>query len=202
WTAVAVGLLGVLVIVRPGAGVFEPAVILALLAAVSYATGIILTRKVSGDTNGASMTLVTVVFFVVAGLVLGLLFSSELLESIGSSPHPSLAFLYRPWTWPVGTDWLLLIAIGVISGIGFFALTQAYRLAEASLVTSFEYTYLPWSVLWGWVFFSTLPDVWTWIGLVLIVGAGLGIVYREAQLYRRRGRRRLLRRGLGVLRQR
>ena len=202
WTAVAVGLVGVLTIVRPGAGVFEPAVILALLAAVSYATAIVLTRKIGATTNGGTMTLITVLFFVIAGAVLGLVFSSGLVGSGGTDPHPSLAFLYRSWTWPVGVDWLLLIGIGVISGIGFFTLTQAYRLAEASLVTSFEYTYLPWSVLWGWVFFATLPDLWTWVGLVLIVGAGLGIVYRESQLYRRRGRRRLLRRGLGVLRQR
>ncbi len=103
--------------------------------------------------------------------------------------------------WPESGDWLLLIAIGLISGVGFFALGQAYRVAEASLVTPFEYTYLPWAVLWGWVFFGVLPDSATWIGLVLIVGAGLLIVFRESALARR-GRRRILRRGLGVLRQR
>lgn len=197
WLAVSIGLAGVLTIVRPGSEVFEPAVILALLAAISYAASIILTRKLGTRSNGGSMTLVAVLFYIVAGTAIGLVFSQ-----VESTPaHPSLAFLYRNWGWPVGRDWLLLVAIGLISGIGFFALSQAYRLAEASLVTPFEYTYLPWAVLWGWVFFGALPDVATWIGLVLIVGAGLMIVAREAQLARR-GRRPILRRGLGVLRQR
>ena len=197
WLAVSVGLVGVLVIVRPGSAVFEPAVILALLAAVSYASAIILTRKLGPHTNGGSMTLISVVFFIAAGLALGLVVTP--FES--SSAHPSIAFLFRDWIRPDGSDWLLLMGIGAISGVGFFALSQAYRLAEASLVTPFEYTYLPWAVLWGWVFFDALPDTATWIGLVLIVGAGLGIVYREARLAGR-GRRRILRRGLGVLRQR
>lgn len=197
WLAVSIGLAGVLVIVRPGSAVFEPAVVLAVLAAVSYATSIILTRKLGPHSNGGSMTLVAVVFYIVAGLVVGLVFSQ--IES--TSAHPSVAFLFRNWMWPEGGDWLLLVGIGLISGVGFFALSQAYRLAEASLVTPFEYTYLPWAVLWGWVFFGALPDTATWIGLFLIVGAGLMIVAREAQLARR-GRRRILRRGLGVLRQR
>ncbi len=197
WLAVSIGLAGVLTIVRPGTDVFEPAVVLALLAAVSYAASIILTRKLGPRSNGGSMTLAAVLFYIVAGSSVGLVFSQ-----VDSTPaHPSLAFLYRNWGWPDGRDWLLLLAIGLISGIGFFALSQAYRLAEASLVTPFEYTYLPWAVLWGWVFFDALPDAATWIGLILIVGAGLMIVAREAQLARR-GRRPILRRGLGVLRQR
>ncbi len=198
WIAVAVGLLGVLVIVRPGAGVFEPAIVLALLAAIAYAVGIILTRRLGPTTNGATLAMISMIFFIVAGSAAALIFTR--FDPAGA--HPSLAFLYRSWVTPSGREWLMLIGIGAISGVGFFALSQAYRLAEASVVTPFEYTFLPWSVLWGWVFFGALPDVWTWVGLVLIVGAGLGIVYRESQLYRDRGRRRLLRRGLGPLRQR
>ena len=67
WLAVALGLIGVVVIVQPGAGVFEPAAVLALLAAVTYATSIVLTRKLGNRTNGGSMTLFTVCFFIVAG---------------------------------------------------------------------------------------------------------------------------------------
>ena len=109
-----------------------------------------------------------------------------------------MAFLFRPWVWPQGTDWALFAVLGCISAIGFFALSQAYRLADASVVTPFEYTYLPWAVLWGFVFFGSLPGLHTWIGLVLIVGSGLFVIYREAV----RGRRIVRRRGLGILRQR
>lgn len=194
WFAVFMGMAGVLVIVQPGASVFDPAAVLALLAAVFYATSIICTRKLGHRTNGGTMTLITLLFFVVAGGVLGVVFSGE----TTTTPHPSLAFLYRGWTAPGQTDWILLMVLGAISGIGFFALSQAYRLAEASVVTPFEYTYLPWAILWGYVVFGSLPGINTWIGLTLIVGAGLLIVFRETL----KGRRLVRRKGLGVLRQR
>ena len=140
------------------------------------------------------MTVFMLGFFILGGAVCGLVFSNIPVDS----PHPSVAFLFRAWTWPEPTHWLLFLALGCISGIGFFALSQAYRLADASVVTPFEYAYLPWTVLWGYVFFGSLPDSLTWVGLFLIVGAGLFILFRETV----GGRRVVRRRGLGVLRQR
>lgn len=194
WLAVVMGLAGVVVIVQPGAAVFEPAAVLALLAAVAYAISIICTRRLGSRSNGGTMTLFSVIFFILGGGVLGLVFSG--LQT--ASPHPSLAFLYRDWVAPAAMDWLLLMVLGCTSGAGFFALSQAYRLAEASVVTPFEYTYLPWAILWGYLMFGALPGVSTWIGLTLIVGAGLLIVFRETL----QGRNVVRRRGLGVLRQR
>ncbi len=194
WIAVVIGLAGVVVIVQPGSGVFEPAAVLALGAAISYGISIIITRKIGKAAKGGSMTLFTLVLFVIYGAILGAVFSN--VEN--SSPHPSLAFLYREWIWPAADQWILLLALGVISAIGFFCLAQAYRVAESSVVTPFEYTYLPWSVLWGYVFFAALPSYSTWIGLTMIVGAGLLIVFREAVL----GRKIVRRKGLGIMRQR
>ncbi|QGX96969.1 DMT family transporter [Roseovarius faecimaris] len=194
WFAVILGLTGVVVIVQPGAGVFDPAAVLALLAAVTYAMSLILTRKIGNRAKGGSMTLFTLFVFVIYGGLLGLLFSNV----EGSSPHPSFAFLYRAWIWPELWHWFLFAGLGCIAAIGFFSLAQAYRLAEASVVTPFEYTYLPWAILWGFLIFGTLPDMNTWIGLVMIVGAGLLIVFREAS----KGRKLVVRRGLGIMRQR
>lgn len=194
WMAVVIGLAGVVVIIRPGASVFDPAAVLALLAAVTYATAIIATRKLGNTTSGGASTIFTAIFFVIMGGIVGLVFQGQ--ET--ASAHPSLQFLYREWTWPAGNEWLYFLGLGLISGIGFYALTQAYRIADASVVTPFEYTYLPWAVLWGFVFFGALPDLYTWIGLSLIVGSGLFIVYREAV----RGRKIVRNRGLGVMRQR
>ena len=187
WAAVVFGLIGVLIIVRPGSGLFEPAALLAVAAAVTYAASIVCTRKLGKRTTGSSMTLFTVITFIAAGGLLGLIFSGQDTTSV----HPSLLFLYREWVMPTGFDWILLTCLGLISGIGFFALTQAYRLADTSVVTPFEYSYMPWSVLWGFVFFGMLPGYHTWLGLVLIVGAGLFIIYREAvkdgRVFKRRG---------------
>lgn len=194
WLAVTVGLIGVLVAMRPGFGVFEPAALLALAAAIAYACSIIATRRLGNATNGGSLTLFATCFFTLAGAGLGVAFAGA--ET--ASTHPSIAFLYHPWIWPQGVDWMRLMAIGCISAVGFFALSQAYRLADACVVTPLEYSYLPWAVLWGYLFFGNLPGVHTWIGLALIVGSGLFVIYREAA----QGRRLVFRRGLGVLRQR
>ena len=192
--AIALGLAGVLVIVQPGVGVFQPAAAFALLAAVFYAISIIATRKLGHRSNGTTISLITVVTYIIGGGLVGLVFT--LLDI--PSPDPSLDFLFRDWVWPDTRDWLLLMVIGATAAAVFFCLAQAYRLAEASLVTPFEYTAMPWAVLWGWVFFSTLPDAATWIGLIMIITAGLLIVFRETASDSQTVRRR----GLGVFRQR
>ncbi len=194
WGAVIVGLIGVLVIVRPGLGVFEPAALLALLATATYAISIIATRKMGTKVSGSAMTIFTLGFYALGGGLVGLVFSNIAVDS----PHPSLAFLFRAWFWPEPEHWLLFCALGLISGIGFYALSQAYRLADASMVTPFEYTYLPWAILWGFVFFGNLPDLPTWIGMLIIVAAGLYILSRESV----RGRALVRKKGLGVMRQR
>ncbi|MEM6588879.1 MAG: DMT family transporter [Pseudomonadota bacterium] len=192
--AIFLGLAGVLVIVQPGMGVFQPAAIFALLAAVFYAVSIIATRKLGRQTNGTTMTVITIVTYIIGGGLVGVLF----VVMPVTSPHPSLDFLFREWTMPAAQDWLLLAIIGGTAAAGFFCLAQAYRLAEASVVTPFEYTAMPWAVLWGWVFFSDLPDTATWLGLTMIIAAGLLIVFRETVQNRRIVRRK----GLGVFRQR
>lgn len=194
WGAVVVGLLGVLIIVRPGLGVFEPAALLALTAAITYAIAIVATRKLGQSARGSTMTIFMLGVYLLGGGFVGLIFS----QIEVTSPHPSLAFLFRPWSWPEPEHWLLFGALGLISGVGFFALTQAYRLADASVVTPFEYTYLPWAILWGFLFFGNLPDLPTWIGMLVIVGSGLFILFRESI----RGRAIVSKRGLGVMRQR
>ncbi|MEM7598264.1 MAG: DMT family transporter [Pseudomonadota bacterium] len=192
--AIFLGLAGVLVIVQPGMGVFQPAAIFALLAAVFYAFSIMATRKLGRRTNGTTMTVITVVTYIIGGGLVGAVFAIAPMDS----PHASLDFLFREWVWPAPGDWVLLVVIGGTAAAGFFCLAQAYRLAEASVVTPFEYTAMPWAVLWGWIFFSELPDTATWIGLSMIISAGLLIVFRETV----QNRRLVLRKGLGVFRQR
>ena len=87
--------------------------------------------------------------------------------------HPSLDFLVRPWAMPTPKDFLLMAACGVIAAIAIPLLTQAYRLAEANIVTVFEYTGMIWAPLWGFLFFGEIPRWTTLLGMLLIVTAGL-----------------------------
>jgi drug/metabolite transporter (DMT)-like permease len=90
----------------------------------------------------------------------------------------SLGFLLRAWTMPSMTDFLLMAATGPIAAIGTVLLTQAYRMAEANLVASFEYTGLIWASLWGFTFWGEVPGFATLAGAALIVGAGLYMLTR------------------------
>lgn len=89
----------------------------------------------------------------------------------------SLAFLLRDWSMPATKDLLLLGLCGPIAAIGMLLLTEAYRMSEVNFVTPFEYTGLIWATLWGFAVFSEIPAWTTLIGALLIVGAGLYVLF-------------------------
>jgi drug/metabolite transporter (DMT)-like permease len=90
--------------------------------------------------------------------------------------HPSIAFLTRGWVMPSPTDLLLMASCGLISAIGISLLTFAYQIAPSSKVAPFEYSFMFWGVLWGWMFWGSLPDLIGWVGIAVIIGAGLMVI--------------------------
>ena len=170
WTAVAVGFVGVLVMLRPGSGLFEPAALLSLVAAAMYATSMLMARRL-GVAQAASV----MAFYQNWVFFAGAAATALLLDQLGivRADHPSLSFLVRPWVWPSLWDGLLIASCGVIAAAGTLLLTSAYQVARASLVTSFEYTGILWAPLWGFLFFAEVPRPTTIAGAALIVVAGL-----------------------------
>ena len=189
WLAVAIGFIGVVIMTRPSGGGIEPAAVLAVLAALFYAFSAILTRRLGATESGVSLALsATLVYFAVNGL-LGLWIGDGALAQKG---HPSLEFLLRAWMWPTWRDFWLMAACGLIAAFGFYFLSQAYRLAQATTVSPFEYVGLPLAALWGFLFWREVPQATTILGVVLIVGSGLYVLHRESI----RGRRTAAGRGL------
>jgi drug/metabolite transporter (DMT)-like permease len=170
WLAVLLGFAGVMVMLQPGSGLFEPAALLSLLAAALYGMAMLMARKF-GDTLSASVMAFyqNGVFMVGAGL------AALALHGLGvvRAEHPSLSFLVRPWVMPSLTDGLLIAACGVVAAVGIMLLTNAYRVARASTVTPFEYTGILWAPMWGFLFFSEVPRATTLAGAAVIVVAGL-----------------------------
>ena len=181
WAAIVAGFLGVLIMVRPGAGVFEPAAVLALLSAMGYAVGQMLGRPLSQKV--APIIIATWQNFVYAGLAigLGLLFN---LVDFGTFTHPSLVFLSRPWVWPGAFDATLLLGHGVLAGCAMIMFINAYRLAETNFVAPFEYSAMIWAVGFGLVLFGDFPDLYTWIGAAIVIAAGILMILRDRQLDR------------------
>jgi drug/metabolite transporter (DMT)-like permease len=176
WSAVAVGFIGVLVIMRPQ-GELSLAAVLAVVSAVAYAMSAILARRIGAVDSAESMTITaSLVYAVFAGLA-GLFLGDGRLSGTG---RPEFEFLLRGWIWPTPTDFALFALCGLIAAIGFTFLTQGYRVARATSVAPFEYSSLPWAVLWGWLIWSDLPDAWLALGIILVVGSGLYVFRREA----------------------
>jgi len=169
-TTVVIGMLGVLVMLRPGAGLFDWAALLSLGSALLYGFSQLMARKI-GDTESSTIMAFyqNGAYLVGAAVVAGTFW----LAGITHAAHPSLEFLVRPWVWPATQDFLAMAACGFVASAGMILLSQGYRLAPANRVATFEYTGIIWSPLWGFLFFAEVPRSTTAIGAALIVGAGL-----------------------------
>ena len=80
---------------------------------------------------------------------------------------------------PQGFDLLLMLAIGLIAAVGFYCLSQAYVVSEASAIAPFEFTYILWAVVFGYLFWNEIPGTTTFIGILVLVSSNLYIWYRE-----------------------
>lgn len=179
WGAVIVGLVGVVVMLRPGVADFQPAMLLPLLAALAYALMHMMTRRMAGSESAATMTVYVQLTFIVTSVLIGALVGDGRFAG-GSSL--ALEFLLRPWHWPAPADWPLLATIGLASAFGALLMAQAYRLGEAALIAPFEYVNMPLAILMGLVIFGEWPDALAWLGITLICGAGLYMLWRETQV--------------------
>lgn len=88
----------------------------------------------------------------------------------------------RPWVTPALPDMALMAACGAIAALGLTLLNQAYRIAPSASLAPFEYSALLWGLLWGWLVWSDWPDAITWVGIAILVGAGLAVLRPERQV--------------------
>src|SRR5262245_13030266 len=186
WGAVLLGLVGVLVVLRPGTAVFEPAALLVVVSALFYAMSQTITRHLGVTDSAATIALTSTLFSVPVAAVGGLVAGRH---GAGETLHPSLAFLVRGWVLPGWGELALMALCGLVAGTGAYALAQAYRAAPAGTVAPFEYVTIVWAVVWGYAFWGHVPGGATVVGLVLIVGAGLSVVHHQAVAGRGRAAR-------------
>ena len=176
WFAILLGLGGVAVMLRPGSGGFHPAFLLPLAAALAYALVQFMTRKLGMAEKASTMAFYIQLTFVVVSSAIGLTLGDGMLAGRG---NPSLEFLLRAWVWPSTGDAMIMLAIGCMSGLAGYLISQAYRISEAALVAPFEYAALPLAIFWSVFLWGDWPDPISWLGIALIAGAGLYAFYRE-----------------------
>ncbi len=159
WAAIGVGFVGVLVILRPGGEVFSLGGMIGLISSLLFSFSMIFTKQLSRtESNGAIVTYFALTSTVLSGLAL-------------------------PFSWvqPSGGDWALLVAVGLVGGVGQILITHAFRSAPAAIVSPFQYTSILWGLIFGYAFFGDLPDAIMLAGAAIVVASGLYILYRETR---------------------
>ena len=163
WAAVALGFVGVLIIVRPGSAAFTAGTLVALAAAVLSGTVSIQIKQLSRTDPADRIVLVTTLLWVPMSLL------------------PALTV----WEWPRGIVWLWVIAAGMLGTGGHMLWTRALKLGDVSALTPISFTQLPLVAIAGWLLFREPVDRWTAIGAGIIFAANAYIAHREARLARR-----------------
>ncbi len=160
WTAVFIGFGGALIILRPGLGVVHPAMFLVVGMSIFYASYQIATRKLAGVDSSYT----TIFYTALVGTIV------------------MTAIVPFFWVQPDLIGWVMLGVIGLIGGVSHFIMIVAFRYTTASTAAPFSYTQLIWTAVFGYFLFGDLPDQFTILGAIIIVGSGLYILYRERKL--------------------
>jgi drug/metabolite transporter (DMT)-like permease len=160
WTALAVGFIGAMVILRPGGTAFGTGQLLALVSALT--SGIIgpLLKQMTAEDDPDKIVFISNLWLAPASLV------------------PALFV----WQWPAAALWPYLFGMGVCAVVGHIALMRGFASTDASLVFTFEFSRLPFAVAAGYMFFGEAIDLWTWVGALIIFGSAGYIMQREAHL--------------------
>jgi drug/metabolite transporter (DMT)-like permease len=176
WAAVAVGMLGVVIMTRPGAGVIQPAALLVLISAFCYSGSHMMTRRMRHTESAMTLNFFVQIGFILVSSAFGI-FAGD--GHLAQAPGATWEFLFRPWHLPPVADYWAFLATGLAVGVGGLMMSQAYRISEAALIAPFEYIGMPMAIFWGVVVFGTWPDHTAWAGIALICGAGLYTLWRE-----------------------
>jgi drug/metabolite transporter (DMT)-like permease len=171
-TAVGLGLIGALVVIRPNWAAFGPAAIYPLFAACGFAGYLLITRVMTR--KGGRLALQ---FWIGIAAMSAMAVATLVGDALGV---PVLAL-----GWPQGVQWGYLAAMGLIAAVSHQMIAHALARAEAGVLAPLQYLEIISAVLIGWFVFADFPDRLTWLGTGIIIGAGTYVFYRERQLARR-----------------
>ncbi|MGQ0676932.1 MAG: DMT family transporter [Rhodospirillales bacterium] len=160
YSAVAVGFVGALIVIRPGAGAAGWHALFPLGAGVCYAGYLLSTRRLAGR----APPMVTLTYTAIAGTL---------------AASAALPFV---WRWPGWMEFLAMAAIGPMAAIGHYMIIRAHERAQASLLAPFGYWQIVMSTVVGYLGFGDFPDRWTWFGTAVLVASGAYVSVREQRL--------------------
>ena len=159
WIAIFIGFIGVLIILRPTSSIFDPKALLPLIAAFILGLYQIVTKKVSKhDTNETSLFYTSII-----GLIIMSLLSSKF------------------WTPVDKSSYSMFIGIGIFFSLGLYLQIIALSKARASIIQPFHYTLIFWAIIFGYIFYNDIPDMFTVIGAVIITCSGIFVLNQTSK---------------------
>lgn len=164
WLAILVGFVGAMIILRPGIIEISLGHSVAIATALAMGCSMLILKHLTRRDNP-----------------LVIVFISHLIMM----PIALLPALYV-WEWPTKEVWFILFATGPAAVIGHFTMTKAYKLADASFVAGVDYARLPFAMLFGWLFFRELSDIWTWLGASIIFLSSFYVIKREMSKFKKK----------------
>ena len=176
WLAISFGFVGVFIVLNPNFNEFDFKKLAPIACALCYSISMTITKYTSDKDNSYTQmihlyfgaTIISILFFIFTG-------SGQL----NTSSDPTFQFIFREWFVNPAYAWPIIILMGFIGALAFFCVFNAYSIASPSVVSLYEYSLIIWSIIIGYVLFDNIPTFRTFIGVSIIIGAGIYIYLRE-----------------------
>ena len=170
WAAIIIGFIGALIIIRPGIVDVSIGHWISILSAIAMGCSALAIKKLTSRDNPLIIVFISHIIMMPMALIPALLV----------------------WEWHVPEVWFILIATGPFAVIGHFTLAKAFSLADASFVVGVDYARLPFAVMFGWILFGELTDIWTWIGASVIFVSSFYVIQREMRAKKTANKKQVL----------
>ena len=176
WSAIFVGFIGVYIVLNPNFEEFNYFKLAPVACALCYAASMIIT-KITSKKDNVYTQMINLYIFAIFISILVFIFTGE--GQYNTYTNESMQFIFREWFTNVSYAWPIIIIMGGVATLSFYCVFSAYSIASPSVVSLFEYSLLVWAILTGYLLFNDIPTFRTFIGVFLIIGAGIYIYLRE-----------------------
>ena len=176
WLAIIVGFLGVYIVLNPNFENFDYTKLAPVACALFYAISMTIT-KITSDKDSVYSQMFHLYIGAIGISIIFFIFTGK--GQFNTFSDPTLQFILREWFTNPTYSWPFILIMGLVASLSFYFVFSAYSIASPSVVSLFEYSLIIWAILIGYLLFNDIPTVRTFIGVALIIGAGVYIYIRE-----------------------
>ena len=176
WSAIFVGFVGVYIVLNPDFENFKIMNLAPVGCALCYAISMTIT-KITSDKDNVYTQMIHLYIGAITISALFFIFTGN--GQFNTFSDPTFQFIFREWFTNPSYAWPIIVVMGIIATFSFYFVFSAYSIASPSAISLFEYSLIIWSIITGYLLFNDIPSIRTFIGVILIISAGIYIYIRE-----------------------